>query len=85
MTPHDVLIDALAAARLEKAGLSDRDLRRGAPSWTASNRLGPRPWETDPLMTMTGPSLRVRLGHGLLALGAALAGDDESARAGRVA
>jgi hypothetical protein len=37
------------------------------------------------MMTLTGPSLRVRLGRGLLALGAALAGDDEAARAGRVA
>lgn len=85
MKPHDALIDALAEARLEKAHLTDRDLRRGFPSWAASNRIGPRPWEIEPSTTSTGPSLRVRLGHGLLTLGAAIAGEDDTASASRVA
>jgi hypothetical protein len=74
MNPHDELIDALAQARLEQMHLSDRDLRRAPP-----------PWEAKPRNPGWGTSLRVRLGRGLLALGAAIAGEDEAAHAHREA
>jgi hypothetical protein len=74
MNPHDELIDALAEARLEQLHLSDRELRRAPP-----------PWEKPPRGPARGTSLRVRLGRGLLALGAAIAGEDEAPHAHRVA
>jgi len=75
MIPHEVLIDTVAEARLERLRLSDRDLRHPAPSWAAPPPAETRPWEARPLTT-AGPSLRVRIGHGLLLLGAAIAGED---------
>jgi hypothetical protein len=75
MIPHKVLIDVLAEARLERLHLTDRDLRHRAPSWAAPPPADTRPWEAHPLAT-PGPSLRVRIGHGLLLLGAAIAGED---------
>jgi hypothetical protein len=74
MNPHDELIDALAQARLEEMHLSERDLRRAPP-----------PWEAKPRASGSFTSLRLRLGRGLLTLGAAIAGEDESAHAHRVA
>lgn len=76
MIPHEVLIDTVAEARLERLHLSDRDLRHPAPSWAAPPPAGTRPWEARPLPTTSGPSLRVRIGHGLLLLGAAIAGEE---------
>ena len=76
MIPHKVLIDTLAEARLERLHLTDRDLRHRAPSWAAPPPVGSRSWEARPLPT-AGPSLRVRIGHGLLLLGTAIAGEDE--------
>jgi hypothetical protein len=75
MIPHEVLIDTVAEARLERLHLADRDLRHPAPSWAVPPPAGTRPWEGRP-RTTAGPSLRVRIGHGLLALGAAIAGED---------
>ena len=75
MIPHKALIDAVAEARLERLHLTDRDLRHQTPSWAAPPPAGTRPWEARPLTT-AGPSLRVRIGHGLLLLGAAIAGED---------
>ena len=75
MIPHKVLIDALAEARRERLHLTDRDLRHRAPSWAAPPPSGTRSWEARPLTT-AGPSLRVRIGHGLLLLGTAIAGED---------
>jgi hypothetical protein len=74
MNPHDELIDALAEARLERLHLSARDLRRAPP-----------PWEAHPGSPGRWTSLRVRLGRGLLTLGAAIAGEDEAPHAHRVA
>ena len=87
MILHDVLVDALAEARLEQMHLTDRELRRGSPSWVVRTRTRPRPWETGAQRAPSGaaPSLRLRLGRALLALGAAVAGEDESAPARRVA
>jgi hypothetical protein len=85
MNPHEVLIDALAQARLETFHLTDRDLRSSAPSWAARARIGSPAWEAAAPMVGSGPSLRVRFGRGLLALGAAIAGEDEPAPARRVA
>ncbi len=76
MIPHEVLIDTVAEARLERLHLSDRDLRHPAPSWASPPSAETRPWEARPLTTSSGPSLRVRIGHGLLLLGAAIAGED---------
>ncbi|MDP9482853.1 MAG: hypothetical protein M3P84_06485, partial [Chloroflexota bacterium] len=76
MIAHEVLIDTLAEARLERLHLTDRDLRHPAPSWAAPPPAESRPWEDRPLASTTGPSLRVRIGRGLLALGAAIAGED---------
>jgi hypothetical protein len=75
MIPHEVLIDTVAQARLERLHLVDRDLRHPAPSWATPPPAESRPWEDRPLATATGPSLRVRIGRGLLALGAAIAGE----------
>jgi hypothetical protein len=85
MNPHDVLIDALAQARLEEFHLTERDLRSGAPSWAARGRIGLPAWEAAAPIVASGPSLRVRFGRGLLALGAAIAGEEESSPARRVA
>lgn len=76
MIPHEVLIDMVHEARLERPRRSDRDLRHPAPSWAPPGTAEIRPWEARPLMTTPGPSLRVRIGHGLLLLGAAIAGED---------
>lgn len=76
MIPHKVLIDAIAEARLERLHLTDRDLRHPAPSWAAPPPAETRPWEGRPLPRIAGSSLRVRIGHGLLLLGAAIAGED---------
>jgi hypothetical protein len=73
--PNQVLTDTLVEARLERFHLEDLELRHPAPSWAAPPTAGLRPWEAHPL-TNPGPSLRVRIGHGLLALGAAIAGED---------
>lgn len=85
MILHDVLVDAIAEARLEQMHLTDRELRRGSPSWVVRTRARPRPWETGAQRAPSAPSLRVRLGRALLALGAAVAGEDEAAPARRVA
>lgn len=74
MNPHPVLIDALAEARLEALHLTGSEAGR------------PEPWDVDAATAATadastlaaGLSLRMRLGHGLVALGAAIAGEDES-------
>jgi hypothetical protein len=76
MIPHKMLIDSIAEARLERLHLADRDLRHPAPSWAAPPPAETRPWEARPLVATAGSSLRVRIGHGLLALGAAIAGAD---------
>ena len=76
MIPHEVLIESDAEARLERLHLRDRDLRHPAPSWAAPLPAETRPWEARPLPTTPRPSLRVRIGHGLLLLGAAIAGED---------
>ena len=72
MNPRDVLIDALAEARLERLHLND-----------------PRPaseaWEAELASVADPPSLRIRLGHRLLSLGAAIAGEDEPEHANRMA
>ena len=75
MIPHKALIDTIAEARLERLHLTDRDLRHRAPSWAARPPTGTRPWEARPRAT-AGPSLRVRIGRGLLLLGAAIAGEN---------
>jgi hypothetical protein len=85
MNPHDVLIDALAQARLEEFHLTERDLRGGTPSWALPTRTGSPAWEVAPPSVGSGPSLRVRFGRGLLALGAAIAGEEEPSPARRVA
>ena len=85
MNPHEVLIDALAQARLEQFHLTERDLRRGAPSWATRARIGSPAWEAAAPIVGSGPSLRVRFGRGLLALGVAIAGEDEPNRAHRTA
>lgn len=85
MILHDVLVDALAEARLEKMHLTDHEIRLGTPSWEVRTRARGRPWETAAPRAPSAPSLRVRLGRALLALGAAVAGEDETAPAGRVA
>ncbi|MEA2632079.1 MAG: hypothetical protein QOE66_2298 [Chloroflexota bacterium] len=85
MNPHEVLIDALAQARLEAFHLTDRDQRSVAPSWATRGRIGSPSWEAAAPLVGSGPSLRVRFGRGLLALGAAIAGEDEPAPARRVA
>lgn len=74
MIQHDELVDALAEARLEALHLSERDLRRG-----------PRPWERRSRNPGPVSSLRLRIGRALLAVGAAIAGEDEPAHAHRVA
>ena len=69
MIPHPELIDAMAEARLEQVHLSDLDVGR------------PGPWDVEAASTAaamaSGLSLRLRFGHGLAALGAAIAGEDE--------
>lgn len=85
MNPHEVLIDALAQARLEEFHLTERDLRRGTPSWGLPTRIGSLAWEVATPIIASGPSLRVRFGRGLLALGAAIAGEEEPSPARRVA
>lgn len=85
MNPHEVLIDALAQARLEQFHLMERDLRSGAPSWATRTRTGSPAWEAAAPIVGSGPSLRVRFGRGLLALGAAIAGEDEPNPAHRAA
>ncbi len=85
MNPHEVLIDALAQARLEAFHLSERHLRRDAPSWATRARVGAPAWEAAAPIVASGPSLRVRFGRGLLALGAAIAGEDEPDPARRAA
>jgi hypothetical protein len=85
MNPHDVLIDALAEARREEFHLTECDLRRGARSWASRGRVGSSAWEVAPRNLSSGPSLRVRLGRGLLALGAAIAGEEEPNPARRAA
>jgi hypothetical protein len=76
MVPHKMLIDSIAEARLERLHHADRDLRHPAPSWAAPPPAEARPWEARPLSKAAGSSLRARIGHGLLALGAAIAGED---------
>jgi hypothetical protein len=85
MNPHEVLIDALALARLEEFHLTEPDRRRGTPSWALPTRVGSPAWEVAPPMVGSGPSIRVRIGRGLLALGAAIAGEEEPGPARRVA
>ena len=74
MNPHPVLIDALAEARLEGLHLTGAEAGR------------PGPWDVEAATTAAeaslsaGLSLRLRVGRGLLALGAAIAGDDEPDR-----
>jgi len=75
MNPHPVLIDALAEARLEGLHLTDTEIGR------------PGPWDVEAATIAAaeaslnaGLSLRLRVGRGLLALGAAIAGDDEPDR-----
>lgn len=69
MIPHPELIDAMAEARLEQLHLTDHDVGR------------PEPWDVEAAMAAaalaTGLSLRIRLGRSLLAIGAAIAGEDE--------
>jgi hypothetical protein len=85
MNPHEVLVDALAQARLEEFHLAERDPRRGGPSWAARVRVGTPAWEAAAPIVGSGPSLRVRFGRGLLALGTAIAGEDEPDPARRAA
>lgn len=85
MIPHEVLIDTLVEARLETFQIAERDVRPDAPSWARATRVRPRPWEERPLPTEAGPSVRVRIGHGLAALGAAIAGEDKPKHAQRAA
>ncbi len=85
MNPHHALIDALTQARLEEFHLTERDLRSGAPSWAGRTRIGAPAWEAAAPIVASGPSLRVRFGRGLLALGAAVAGEDEPGPARRAA
>ena len=77
MIPHPELIDAMADARLEQLHLTDHEVSR------------PEPWDvdaaTDAAAMASGLSLRLRLGHGLLALGAAIAGEDEPRHVHRAA
>ena len=75
MFPNEVVIDALVEARLEGLRRDGGHLSHLVPSWAAPPPAGSRPWEDRPLAT-AGPSLRARIGHGLLALGAAIAGED---------
>jgi hypothetical protein len=85
MNPHEALIDALAQARLEEFHLTERDMRSSAPSWAGRSRIGSPAWEAAAPNVASGPSLRVRFGRGLLALGAAIAGEDEAGPARRAA
>ena len=85
MIQHDVLVDALVEARLEKMHLTDREIRLGSPAWVVRTRARVRPWEVAAARAPSAPTLRVRLGRALLALGAAVAGEDETAPARRAA
>jgi hypothetical protein len=80
MIPNEMLTDTLVEARIERFHLEDLDLRHPAPSWAAPPTAGLRPWAAHARATTAGPSLRVRIGHGLLALGSAIAGEDAMGR-----
>ncbi len=80
MIPNEALIDTLVEARLEGLHRDDRHLRHSVPTWAAPPAAGSRAWEARPVTTTAGPSLRVRIGHGLLALGASIAGEDAQDR-----
>lgn len=77
MIPHPELIDAMAEARLEQLHLSDHDVGR------------PEPWDVEAATAAAslaaGLSLRIRLGRSLLAIGAAIAGEDDPQRIHRAA
>jgi hypothetical protein len=77
MIPRPELIDAMAEARLEQLHLTDHDVGR------------PAPWDVEAATAAAslaaGLSLRIRFGRSLLAVGAAIAGENDNERVHRAA